>query len=146
MKARPASSADLEAVLAIQRSRPALPRWNRDHFEAELASPRSLVTVVEDEGRVLAFCVCLLVPPEAQLLMIAVIPERAGAGVGGFLLKAVLEDLRLRFFRTITLEVSGANLPALGLYRSFGFVEVGRRSGYYPDGSEAVLMDLSLIS
>jgi ribosomal-protein-alanine N-acetyltransferase len=45
----------------------------------------------------------------------------------------------------IELEVRAGNLAALTLYRRFGFVEVGRRKGYYRDPAEdAVLMDLLL--
>jgi ribosomal-protein-alanine N-acetyltransferase len=34
----------------------------------------------------------------------------------------------------IFLEVDEGNAAAVGLYRSLGFVEVGRRKGYYSSG------------
>jgi ribosomal protein S18 acetylase RimI-like enzyme len=38
------------------------------------------------------------------------------------------------------LETHEANVPALTLYRKLGFQEVGRRRGYYNDGSASVLL------
>lgn len=102
------------------------------------------MTVAEEEGRVSAYSVFLLVPPEAQLLMIAVDPARARSGVGCFLLGTAVEELKGRGFETVTLEVGAANRSALSFYKKFGFVEVGRRRNYYPDGTDAILMDLML--
>ena len=76
--------------------------------------------------------------------MIAVDPERARRGVGKFLLEKNFEKLIGLAFETVTLEVSAANKAALALYFSLGFVEVGRRAKYYPDGTDAVLMDLKI--
>ncbi len=140
MKARPASSADLDAILAIHRNRPGLPGWKKDQF----FTPGSRVTVVEEEGRVTAFSVHLLIPPEAQLLMIAVDPKRVRQGVGKFLLLNEFEKLKGAGFATVTLEVSASNGSALALYKGLGFVEVGRRKKYYGDGTDAILMDLNL--
>jgi len=42
----------------------------------------------------------------------------------------------------IFLEVDEGNAPALALYRSFGFHQVGTRKGYYPkkDGTRATAL------
>ena len=41
--------------------------------------------------------------------------------------------------RTV-LEVRAGNAPALGLYRSSGFVQCGRRTAYYADTGEDALV------
>jgi ribosomal-protein-alanine N-acetyltransferase len=41
------------------------------------------------------------------------------------------------------LEVKASNQVALGLYGGLGFQQVGRRKGYYPDGSDALLLELA---
>jgi ribosomal-protein-alanine N-acetyltransferase len=47
--------------------------------------------------------------------------------------------------REVLLEVRRSNVAAQGFYRSVGFVEEGRRPGYYADPIEdAVLMRLRL--
>ena len=50
-----------------------------------------------------------------------------GAGLGRRLLGAALEAAWAAGFERIELWVRAPNLPAIALYRSFGFVEEGRR-------------------
>ncbi|HEX7597469.1 MAG TPA: ribosomal-protein-alanine N-acetyltransferase, partial [Polyangia bacterium] len=48
---------------------------------------------------------------------------------------------------SVELEVRRSNEAALGLYRRFGFVEVGMRPRYYEDNDEdAIVMRLKLRS
>ena len=42
------------------------------------------------------------------------------------------------------LEVRASNAAAIALYEQLGFQHVGRRRGYYPDGEDACLMNLTL--
>ena len=46
--------------------------------------------------------------------------------------------------QTLFLEVSAENPPAINLYAGLGFEQVGRRKAYYADGSDALVMRLSL--
>jgi ribosomal-protein-alanine N-acetyltransferase len=48
---------------------------------------------------------------------------------------------------TSFLEVRESNEAALEMYRKFGFVESGRREGYYKDnGEDAILMSLKSLN
>jgi ribosomal-protein-alanine N-acetyltransferase len=49
-------------------------------------------------------------------------------------LRLHLGRLAGRGVKTVFLEVDENNEPAIRLYRRLGFYEVGRRTGYYPDG------------
>ena len=42
--------------------------------------------------------------------------------------------------KPITLEVNENNLPAISLYKKYGFKEVAKRKGYY-SGIDAILME-----
>jgi ribosomal-protein-alanine N-acetyltransferase len=64
--------------------------------------------------------------------------------LGRGLLRRAHEEARLRGCAVVTLEVSHRNAAARHLYESEGYIAVGRRAGYYADGSDAVLMDLNL--
>jgi len=44
----------------------------------------------------------------------------------------------------LLLEVSAANQPARALYAGLGFIQAGRRRRYYVDGSDAVILALTL--
>jgi ribosomal-protein-alanine N-acetyltransferase len=81
-------------------------------------------------------------PPsaEAEVHTLGVHPDRQGAGVGRQLLAGLLgraDELRA----TVFLEVRTDNEPALALYRSVGFEQVGLRRNYYrPSGADAYTM------
>ncbi len=141
---RAAQLADLDDVVAIERSWPTTAGWTRAQFEAELGNPRSRFVVAEEEGRLAGYAVFWAVPPEAQILDIAVGPGSARRGLGRFLLDVILAHARRLGLKKATLEVRADNEPALALYRAAGFSVAGRRPRFYPDGTDAVLMDLSL--
>ncbi len=144
MNFRRALPADLDAVLAIEGSWTTTPHWTRRQFEAEVRGPGSLFLVAEDGGGIAGYGVLWKVPPEAQLLNLAVDRKRARKGVGRELLQALSIMAKGGGCAVMTLEVSARNAPALTLYEKTGFRVVGRRPKFYNDGSDAVLMDLSL--
>ncbi|MBI5243530.1 MAG: ribosomal protein S18-alanine N-acetyltransferase [Elusimicrobia bacterium] len=144
---RPACAADLDAVLEIEAAWPTTPHWPRRQFEAELSElglKRSVFLVAEDDLAVAGYAAAWLVQDEVQILSIAVHGGMARRGVGRLLLDAVLEAAKAAGCRRATLDVSERNAPARGLYESSGFAAVGRRPGYYDDGSDALLMDKPL--
>ena len=64
---------------------------------------------------------------EHEILNVVVEPSRRGQGIGSKLLKTLLAGRRGLWF----LEVREGNTAALRLYKSFGFIDFGRRKGYY---------------
>lgn len=141
---RPATISDLDQILAIEWRWPTTPHWTRAQFEAELAGTRAALAVLEQENEIIGYGGMWLIIPEAQITTIAVKPEAARQGHGRILLTTLLETARLRGCRQATLEVSAANAAALRLYQSEGFRIVGRRTKFYNDGSDAILMDRDL--
>ena len=47
---------------------------------------------------------------------------------------------------TAMLEVRVSNAAAIALYEQLGFLQVGRRKGYYQDGEDAILMNMDIPS
>lgn len=139
---RPARSADLEAVLAIEASWATTPGWSRGQFEDEFSTAKSLFFVLEEDGAVLGYFVARRVVDEVQLLDIAVAPEAARRGLGRRLLGRLVEEGRALGCSKIALEVSERNAAARRLYEAAGCRIVGRRPKFYADGSGAILMDL----
>lgn len=74
-------------------------------------------------GRIIA--TCLMNPQPAsnavELVYLGIDPEFRGKGLGGILLARGLDAVSRRPERRVTLAVDDANLPALALYRRFGF-------------------------
>lgn len=81
------------------------------------------------------------VRPSKQLALIAtigVLPEYRGQGIGGALLQACEDEITVPIIR---LNVRVSNAPAIRLYRSFGYEQVGVWPGYYQDGEDALVME-----
>lgn len=81
---------------------------------------------------VIGFAVSRVVLDEAELLTIALDPSVRGEGIGRALLDFHAARLRRAGAASIFLEVAADNAAALALYRRAGFVQIGRRNGYYP--------------
>lgn len=67
---------------------------------------------------------------EEELLLLAVLPQYRGRGVGMALLGALQEQSAKRGARRLLLEMRKGN-PAETLYRRFGFYSIGERRDYY---------------
>ncbi len=122
---------------------PLLVDWKAPGFiEAEHS------TSVEGEmksGRVVGFAIASLVPPQAELETIAIAAAEQRRGIGRRLMTAMAEELSAAAVSEVLLEVRASNERALGLYRSMGWHEAGRRPRYYAEPEEdAVLMSLAL--
>ena len=74
-----------------------------------------------------------------EIDLVAVDPERRRLGIGGEILAQFLSREAAEGVVEVRLEMSSENVPARALYESKGFVVVGRRARYYPDGADALL-------
>ncbi|MDR2200375.1 MAG: ribosomal protein S18-alanine N-acetyltransferase [Deltaproteobacteria bacterium] len=136
---------DLPALYRIERESFSDP-WSFACLQDELDRPCSVPLGIFREGALLGYSFSWLVLGECHLLSLAVKKEERGRGLGRRLLKAVFNLARAGECGRIHLEVSERNPAALALYESSGFRRVGRRKGYYKDGSDAILMTLELRS
>ena len=102
--------------------------------------PLSLWLVAEEDGRVIGYVGSQSVPPEADVMNLAVAPDCRKKGIGRALMTALIAQLRSRGVTALFLEVRVGNLPAQSLYQSLGFVEVGRRPKYYVNPIEDALI------
>ncbi len=142
---RAARPEDLPALVALEAA--AFPDpWSARMLSAEIEDPSSLVLVAEDgaAGPIAGYAAFRRAADEAEFLSVAVAPAARRRGLGRRLVVAGLTRMREDGARTCYLEVRPANRPARALYRSLGFREVGRRRAYYRDGSDALVLALTL--
>jgi ribosomal-protein-alanine N-acetyltransferase len=147
---RPMTAGDLSSVMRIDESLSGAPHWPQAAYVAAL-NPESIpkrVAMVASEpggGAVIGFAVASLIPPQSELETIAVAAQSRRRGLASRLFEDLVEELRAAGANEILLEVRCSNEAALGFYRSLGFKQSGRRSGYYADPIEdAIQMSLSL--
>jgi ribosomal-protein-alanine N-acetyltransferase len=81
-----------------------------------------------------------MIVDESHVSTLAVHPDWRGRGLGEMLLVALIEASVLRGAAEVTLEVRVSNVVAQNLYLKYGFVQVGRRKGYYHDNHEDALI------
>ncbi|WP_430867678.1 ribosomal protein S18-alanine N-acetyltransferase [Demequina aurantiaca] len=79
------------------------------------------------------------------LMNIAVMPSARGTGLGRVLMEDFLSEARAERAHQAWLEVAVTNIPALALYRSYGFEDVRVRPRYYqPEDVDAIVMRVSV--
>jgi ribosomal-protein-alanine N-acetyltransferase len=143
-------AADLDEVMEIAGRLKELPQWPRLAYVAALdpdARPRRIALIVlgPDEAGITGFLVASLLPPQAELEIVAVDARFQRRGLARKLFAELVEKLGLDGVTEVVLEVRASNRSALALYRVLGFVETGRRPRYYADPQEdAVLLRLEL--
>lgn len=77
---------------------------------------------------------------EGELMRIAVLPQMRGQGYARKLMDTMVESASRNSVSDITLEVRAGNEPAIGLYKSYGFITVAVRKGYYRSPAEDALI------
>lgn len=96
---------------------------------------------VSDGGELLAYALGRLIAPEGEIYRIATSPAHRRRGIAYRLLDYMRKCELGRGLETLFLEVRSQNIPARNLYKSFGFIEVGVRRGYYKNPTDdAVVM------
>lgn len=134
---------DLDQVLEIERASFPSP-WAREHFEFELSENRWAVSRVVKRGDdVIAYAMVWHLHDELKINNIAVHAAWRRRGVGDWLLKRILDAGFAAGCRVARLEVRPSNGAARRLYERHGFIEIGRRKGYYQrEAEDAILMEI----
>ena len=101
------------------------------HIETEIDSELAIVLVSENSDYIDAYLYALDFGDNIDLLSIFVAEEKWNKRIGTKLLKYLIKNYCYQDNKTITLEVSSANIPAYTLYKKLDFKVVGKRNKYY---------------
>ena len=133
LKFSPIKKADLPVLMPIENACHSHP-WSEKTFTSciggryfgELAAP------TDKQDDIIGFYVGEYVLGEATLMDICVVPSEQGKGLGNVFLKHFVQTAKTLGAQKIWLEVRASNISALMMYINHGFIETGRRTGYYP--------------
>ena len=142
---REISLGDLDGIVQIERAVNPFP-WGEEALRDTIASSGHHLMSLR-EGRAVGFLLSSFVLDESQLLLIGVSPDWQGVGVGGQMLKELINRSQDQGRKLIYLEVRSGNERAIRLYRSLGFIDIGVRRDYYPGlvgREDAIVMSLQL--
>lgn len=131
----PGDSADLDSVMRVMEEAFGSrfgEAWTRSQCAGILPMTGvSLVLARDSESdEAVAFSLSRCVADEAELLLLAVLPHRHREGIGRRLLDQFMVRASSGGASRVHLEVRDGN-PAIEMYRSAGFEQVGRRRKYY---------------
>ena len=133
---RPMNAGDLDAVTAIEAATFARP-WSRQSFQQELErNVAARYLVAEKNGQVVGYAGAWIILDESHITNIAITEAERGKGIGRKLTEALMQYLSNLGASYATLEVRVSNERAQHLYKSLGFVSVGKRKRYYEDNNE----------
>lgn len=114
--------------------------WSKNAVTGELTNPLSCWLVAVDGEHVCGYVGSQAVLGEADMMNIAVDPVYRRKGIAKQLVEALINELKTAGNYQLTLEVRASNEPAINLYRSMGFAQVGLRPKYYTKPTEDALI------
>ena len=131
---------DAGAVAEILRQSPQAVFWPESSVREVLGWKGVLGLASQVKGEVGGILIGRQVSDVAEVLNVAVAPERRRRGEGGAMLRAAVAEFRKRGVTRVFLEVRESNAAGITFYANHSFFQVGRREGYYRDPVEAAIV------
>ncbi len=111
--------------------------WSEGSLRESLENPASRFYIALADGKTVGYIGLQIFSSEGYITNVAVLPEYRQQGIATALIKRAMEN-DMEF---ITLEVRESNLPAINLYSSLGFKNMGKRPRFYREPVEdAIIM------
>ena len=129
--------ADAVALAAVHATSFEAP-WTSADIATLLASPGAFALAASEADDPHGFILARAIAGEAEILTLAVDSAFRRQGLARALVEAAVGVAVSLAAETLFLEVAADNPAAIALYLGAGFIEVGRRRGYYarPDSAQ----------
>ena len=114
--------------------------WSENAILESASADTSFFVFAENES-ILGYAGLQIVLDEGYVTNIAVTKTARGKGIGKALVEALVNLSKNKNLAFISLEVRESNLPAISLYKKFGFEDKGKRKAFYSNPTEdAIIM------
>ena len=113
--------------------------WNMNILRSELSNENSYYIIAKSEKDILGFAGLNFILDEAHIANIVVKKDKRRLKIGSKLLEALIKKASTTS-SLITLEVNEKNIPAISLYKKYGFETLGFRKKYYNNQFDAYIM------
>ena len=137
---RAASVMDLAEIYAVETASFAKDAYPSSLLEKLVLDPQAIFIVLVNKAEIIGYCVSKRNNTSSHLISAAVLPDHRRRGAASRMLKELLAASYQRGIREVLLEVRTDNVPAIRLYRRFGFNDIDVTPSYYSDGSAALRM------
>ena len=138
-RVRPATLADLPALLALEASSATAAHWSEAEYRSLLVETAGVIPVIGEDS-VQGFIVGQDLGPEWEIENIVVAGPMQRRGLATQLVQELLNLAGDRGAQALYLEVRESNRAARSLYSKMGFTETGRRKAYYGSPEEDAVL------
>ena len=115
--------------------------WSYRDVQDLICTEGGMCFSATEGDEVIAYVIGRLIAPEGEIYRIAVRADKRGRGIGYRLLDYAVKTSKGQGLERLFLEVRSQNVPAIKLYTSYGFKQIGLRKGYYKNpADDAVIM------
>ena len=140
VETRPTVPGDAKAIAAAEKAIFPDP-WSEQDILSVISTEGGICYTAVSDGAVVGYLIGRQISPEGEIYRIATLPDFRRRGIAYKLLDKAIRCEREKGLESTFLEVREKNLPARRLYESYGFVEIGKRNGYYKNPSDnAIIM------
>lgn len=135
----------IKAVAAIEAQVQPLDAWDEQTITELLSQDMNKLLIAIKEEKVVGYCLYQQLFEQGEIFRIATHPEYQRQGIAAQLLEVLFEALTGQGGESLLLEVRADNLPAISLYKHYGFTVIHQRKGYYQAANQAP-MDALIMS
>ena len=130
MEILPLNEALIPQAAALERACFSLP-WSENALLSELSNENAIYLAATEGETLLGYVGSEISFEEADMMNLAVLPDRRRQGIAQALVAALETALAAHGVERLTLEVRASNISARALYEKLGYVPVARRPSYY---------------
>ena len=112
--------------------------WEYDVLQDDYNDSKYIV--IKQNEEIYGFAGFRTIFEEMEIMNIVTKVDERNQGFASNMLSYILRYAHNHEMEKINLEVNENNLPAIKLYKTYGFQVVGKRNKYYKDGGNAILM------
>ena len=144
---RPATEADLEFIMELEKVSFGKDSWSKPTMRAELLAPHTFYLVAYLNEKIVGYAGLSKQKSSttADIQTIAVDENLRRQGIGAELMEKLIAQAIQLGATELFLEVREDRIAPQKLYQALGFEEIDRRPNYYqPDGVAAIVMRLTL--
>lgn len=115
--------------------------YKKEQYEYELEdNPCAKLFVLIDDNEIIGFIDYWITFDSCQLTKLAIAKKYQGNGYAYELMDHMIKDAINEKCEAILLEVRESNQIAQNLYKTYGFLEINIRKGYYTDNKENAIV------
>lgn len=136
---RKANLDDVEAIVSLDQE-VLQTNWHEKLYAESIVLKDTQSLVLDHEGRLIGFLIYRNIGGDFEIIQLALNKAYQRQGLASMMIDFMIQDAQSSHIEFIYLEVEMDNLPALNLYKKYGFEAIHQRKNYYGQGQNAIVM------